>query len=86
MLCFSQKVLYHGECHVGAVGRQCRNEREKPLKPMEAQRQAAVRVGPFTVQAVADEQAQKRTLQRLFREGYQAQETAHFVLCHKPDI
>jgi SAM-dependent methyltransferase len=52
---------------------------------MEAQRQEAVRAGPFTVLACADEQAQHRALKRLLTRGYQAQSTAHFVVCRKPE-
>jgi len=53
------------------------------VKPMEAQRQEAVRIGPFTVLAFVDEQAQQHTLKRLLMGGYQAQFTAHFAICRK---
>jgi hypothetical protein len=62
-----------------------REATSKPLKAMEAQRQEAVRVGLFTVLAFANDQAQQRTLKRLLMGGYQAQFTAHFVVCRKPE-
>jgi hypothetical protein len=68
-----------------AARRQRRYEKEKPLKAMEAQRQEAIRVSPFTVLALVDKQAQHRTLKRLLMRGYQAQETAHFVVCRKSE-
>jgi SAM-dependent methyltransferase len=55
----------------------------QPLNPIEAPRQAAVRVGPFTVLALADEQAEHHALKRLLTHGYHARSTSHFVVCRK---